>query len=222
MQLFLDTANIEEIKQGVRMGITGVTTNPSLVSKEGKVDYKGLVQQICEIVPGPVSTEVLSLDAEGMIAEARNIATWAENVVVKIPASAAGIEATRQLSSENIKVNLTLCFSVNQALLGAAAGATYVSPFVGRLDDIGEDGMGLIRNIVEVYRNYPDTIRTQVLAASIRHPRHCVEAARAGAPVMTLPFKVLLQMVKHPLTDIGIERFLDDWRKVMGDGAVIQ
>lgn len=222
MELFLDTANIEEIEQGVRMGVTGVTTNPSLVSKEGKVDYKRLVQQICDIVPGPVSTEVLSLDAPGMIAEARKIATWADNVVVKIPAGLAGIEATRQLSAENIKVNLTLCFSVNQALLGAAAGATFVSPFVGRLDDIGEDGIGLIRDIVEVYRNYPETITTRVLAASIRHPKHCVEAARAGAPVITLPFAVLRQMTRHPLTDIGIKRFLDDWHKVMGEGTAIQ
>lgn len=221
MQLFLDTANIEEIEQGVRMGVTGVTTNPSLVSKEGKGDYKALVQRICDIVPGPVSTEVLSLDAAGMIEEARKIATWADNVVVKIPASQAGIEATRQLSSENIRVNLTLCFSVNQALLGAAAGATYVSPFVGRLDDIGEDGIGLIRDIVDVYRNYPQTITTKVLAASIRHPKHCVEAARAGAPVMTLPFKVLLQMTRHPLTEIGIQRFLDDWHKVMGTEPAI-
>jgi transaldolase len=196
--------------------ITGVTTNPSLVSKEGKVDYKQLVQKICSVVPGPVSTEVLGTDVAGMLAEARQIAKWAKNVVVKIPACIEGIEATQQLSREGIKVNLTLCFSLNQALLGAAAGAAYVSPFVGRLDDIGEYGMGLIKEIVEVYRKYPD-IKTEVIAASIRHPRHCVEAAQAGAPIATIPYQVLLQMIKHPLTDIGISRFQEDWKKVMGE-----
>jgi transaldolase len=220
MLLFLDTANIEHIRHGVKLGITGVTTNPSLVSKEGKVDYKKLVQQICAIVPGPVSTEVLSSDAVGMINEARNIARWAENVVVKIPASIEGIEATRQLANENIKVNLTLCFSVNQALLAAAAGAAYVSPFVGRLDDIGEDGIELIRQIVQVYKTYPD-ITTRVIAASIRHPQHCVQAARAGAPISTIPYQVLMQMVQHPLTDSGIKRFQDDWIKVMGETKAI-
>lgn len=220
MRIFLDTANLEHIKQGVKIGVvTGVTTNPSLVSKEGKVDYKNLVQQICAVVPGPVSTEVLSQDAEGMISEARQIAKWADNVVVKIPSTVAGLEATRQLSKENIEVNFTLCFSINQALLAAAAGATYVSPFVGRLDDIGEDGMRLVREIVEVYKNYPE-IKTEVIAASIRHPQHCIEAAKAGAHIATLPHKVLMQMIQHPLTDIGVERFLDDWRKVMGDAGV--
>jgi transaldolase len=220
MRIFLDTANLEHIKQGVQMGvITGVTTNPSLVSKEGKVEYKNLVQQICAVVPGPVSTEVLSQDAEGMISEARQIAKWADNVVVKIPATIAGLEATRQLSRENIMVNFTLCFSINQALLAAAAGATYVSPFVGRLDDIGEDGMRLVREIVEIYNKYTD-INTEVIAASIRHPQHCIEAARAGAHIATVPYKILMQMIQHPLTDIGVERFLDDWRKVMGDAGV--
>jgi transaldolase len=221
MRLFLDTANLEHISHGMRMGvISGVTTNPSLVSKEGKVDYKQLVQKICSIVPGPVSTEVLGTDVAGMLAEARQIAKWAKNVVVKIPACIEGIEATHQLSREGIKVNLTLCFSVNQALLGAAAGAAYVSPFVGRLDDIGEYGMGLITEIVEVYRKYPD-IKTEVIAASIRHPRHCVEAAQAGAHIATIPYQVLLQMVKHPLTDIGISRFQEDWKKVMGEAKII-
>jgi transaldolase len=220
MRLFLDTANIDHISHGVRMGvITGVTTNPSLVSKEGKVDYKQLVQKICSIVPGPVSTEVLSNDVAGMLTEARQIAMWAKNVVVKIPATLEGIEATHQLSRDGIKVNLTLCFSVNQALLGAAAGAAYISPFVGRLDDIGEYGMGLIKEIVDVFQKYP-AIRTEIIAASIRHPRHCVEAAQAGAPISTIPYQVLLQMMKHPLTDIGISRFQEDWRKVMGETKI--
>ena len=222
MRLFLDTANIDHIRHGVRLGvITGVTTNPSLVSKEGKVNYRQLVQEICSIVPGPVSTEVLSQDVPGMVAEARQIATWAENVVVKIPASLEGVEATYQLAKENIKVNFTLCFSVNQALLAALAGATFVSPFVGRLDDIGENGMRLVGDIVEVFKKYADSIKTQVIAASIRHPQHCVEAAEAGAQIATVPYQVLMQMVRHPLTDIGISRFLEDWRKVMGKGKSI-
>ena len=220
MRFFLDTANLEHIKQGVQMGIiTGVTTNPSLVSKEGKVDYKSLVQQICAVVPGPVSTEVLGQKAADMISEAQQIAKWADNVVVKIPATAAGLEATRQLSKENIKVNFTLCFSVNQALLAAAAGAAFVSPFVGRLDDIGEDGIRLVREITEVYKKYPE-IKTEVIAASIRHPQHCMEAAKAGSHIATVPYQVLMQMIKHPLTDIGVERFLEDWKKVMGDTRI--
>jgi transaldolase len=220
MRFFLDTANLEHIKQGIQMGIvTGVTTNPSLVSKEGKVDYKSLVQQICAVVPGPVSTEVLGQKAADMISEAKQIAKWADNVVVKIPATAAGLEATRQLSKEKIKVNFTLCFSVNQALLAAAAGAAFVSPFVGRLDDIGEDGIRLVREITEVYNKYPE-IKTEVIAASIRHPQHCMEAAKAGAHIATVPYQVLMQMIKHPLTDIGVERFLEDWKKVMGDTRI--
>jgi transaldolase len=222
MRLFLDTANIDHISHGVKLGvITGVTTNPSLVSKEGKVDYKQLVQKICSIVPGPVSTEVLSTSASDMINEARNIAKWAENIVVKIPASLDGIEATSQLSQENIKVNLTLCFSLNQALLGAAAGAAFISPFVGRLDDIGEYGMRLVEEIISIYKQYPETIKTQVIAASIRHPQHCIEAAVVGAPIATIPYAILLQMIKHPLTDIGIDRFREDWNKVMGEGKGI-
>jgi transaldolase len=217
MRLFLDTANIEHIRHGVRLGvITGVTTNPSLISKEGKVDYKRLVQEICSIVPGPVSTEVLSQDVSGMVAEAKEVATWAKNVVVKIPASLEGVEATAQLAKAGIKVNFTLCFSVNQALLAAIAGATFVSPFVGRLDDIGENGMRLVKEIVAVFKSYPDSIKTEVLAASIRHPQHCIEAAQAGAQIATVPYKVLMQMIQHPLTDIGIRRFLEDWQKVMG------
>jgi transaldolase len=217
MRFFLDTANIDHIRHGVRMGvITGVTTNPSLISKEGKVDYKRHVQEICAIVPGPVSTEVLSQDVSGMIAQAKEVASWAKNVVVKIPASLEGVEATYQLAKEGVKVNFTLCFSVNQALLAAAAGATFVSPFVGRLDDIGENGMRLVKEIVAVYNNYPDSIKTQVIAASIRHPQHCIEAAQAGAQIATVPYQVLMQMIQHPLTDIGIRRFLEDWNKVMG------
>ncbi|MCX6005986.1 MAG: fructose-6-phosphate aldolase [Chloroflexi bacterium] len=217
MRLFLDTANIEHIKHGARLGvISGVTTNPSLVSKEGKVNYKKLVQEICSIIPGPVSTEVISQDVAGMVSEAREIAKWAKNVVVKIPAGLEGTEATHVLAKEGIKVNYTLCFSVNQALMAALAGAAYVSPFVGRLDDIGEDGMLLIRDILQVYRQFPD-IKTEVIAASIRHPQHCLEAAKAGSHIATVPYNVLLQMAKHPMTETGCARFMADWQKVMGD-----
>jgi len=217
MRLFLDTANLEHIRHGARLGaVSGVTTNPSLVSKEGKVNYKKLVQEICSIIPGPVSTEVISQDMAGMVAEARKISTWAKNVVVKIPAGLEGTEATAVLAKEGINVNCTLCFSVNQALLAARAGAAYVSPFVGRLDDIGEDGMSLVRDIIQIYRQYPE-IKTEVIAASIRHPQHCLEAARAGSHIATIPYAVLLQMARHPLTDSGISRFADDWKKVMGD-----
>ncbi|MFH1087386.1 MAG: fructose-6-phosphate aldolase [Chloroflexota bacterium] len=217
MKLFLDTANLEHIRQGVRLGvISGVTTNPSLVSKEGKADYKKLVQEICAIVPGPVSTEVLSQEAGAMIAEAEEIASWADNVAVKIPATLAGVEATAALKKKHIQVNFTLCFSVNQALLGAAAGAAFISPFVGRLDDIGEDGMGLVAEIVSVVNCYH--LPTQIIAASIRHPRHCVAAAKTGAHIATVPYEVLTQMIRHPLTDTGVARFLSDWQKVMGGG----
>lgn len=217
MRIFLDTANVEHIRHGARLGvISGITTNPSLVSKEGKVNYKKLVQEICSIIPGPVSTEVISMDTAGMVKEAREIATWAKNVVVKIPAGIEGTEAMHILAAEGIKVNYTLCFSVNQALLAALAGAAFVSPFVGRLDDIGENGMQLVEDIVQVYRQYP-ALKTEVIAASIRHPQHCLAAAKAGAHIATIPYNVLLQMFKHPLTDIGAARFLEDWRKVMGD-----
>ena len=217
MRLFLDTANLEHIRHGARLGvISGVTTNPSLISKEGKVNYKKLVQEICSIVPGPVSTEVISQDTAGMVAEAREIAKWAKNVVVKIPAGLEGTEATAALAAEGIKVNYTLCFSVNQAILAARAGAAYVSPFVGRLDDIGEDGMLLIQDIMQVYDRYPE-IKTEVIAASIRHPQHCLTAAMAGAHIATIPYAVLLQMARHPLTETGISRFAADWQKVMGD-----
>jgi transaldolase len=213
MRIFLDTANIDHIRQGVKLGVvTGVTTNPSLVSKEGHQDYQAVVQEICAIVPGPVSAEVVVEGVDAMLEQARQIAAWAPNVVIKIPATAEGLEVTSALKKENIKVNMTLCFSVNQALLAALAGATYVSPFVGRLDDVGHDGMALVKDIVDVFKNYPD-LTTEVLAASIRHPLHCIVAARAGAHIATVPYDVLLQMIKHPLTDIGIERFLADWKK---------
>jgi len=221
MRLFLDTANVEHIKHGVEIGVvTGVTTNPSLVSKEGKVDYKKLVQQICSIVPGPVSTEVISQDVSGMLAEAREISKWAKNVAVKIPSTMEGVEVTHQLARENIKVNFTLCFSVNQALLAALAGAAYVSPFVGRLDDVGEYGMGLVEDIIDVYQQY-SYIKTEVIAASIRQPGHCIEAAQAGVHIATIPYQVLMQMIKHPLTDVGVVRFMEDWEKVMGKGTRI-
>jgi transaldolase len=215
MKLFLDTANMEHIRHGVRLGVVaGVTTNPSIVSREGKVDYRKLVQEICSIVPGPVSTEVLGQDARTMVTEAREIAKWAENIVVKIPASLEGVEATSVLAGEGIKVNFTLCFTLNQAVLGAGAGAAFISPFVGRLDDVGEDGMAVVADIVEYLEYYQ--LPSQVIAASIRHPQHCLTAAKAGAHIATVPYKVLLQMIQHPLTNIGIERFRDDWRKVMG------
>jgi len=216
MRIFLDTANIDQIRQGVKLGVvSGVTTNPTLVSKEGNKDYEAVVKEICSIVPGPVSAEVLVEGAQAMLEQARQIATWAPNVVIKIPSTAEGLEITSILSKENIKVNMTLCFSLNQALLGALAGAAYISPFVGRLDDVGHDGMVLVKEIVEVFNKYDLT--TEVLAASIRHPLHCVAAAKAGAHIATVPYEVLMQMTKHPLTDIGITRFLTDWRRVSGD-----
>ena len=214
MEFFLDTANIDEIRQGARMGVvTGVTTNPSLAAKEGigKLDaYRTTVEEIASLIDGPISVEVISTDVEGMITEGRDIATWIPNPWVKLPSTQAGIEAMSVLTSNNIKVNQTLCFSVNQALLGARAGATAVSPFVGRLDDIGQQGMDLVEDIVKVYRTYD--IHTKVLAASIRHAQHCVMAAKAGADISTIPFTVLLQMLKHPLTDAGQSRFSQDWQ----------
>jgi transaldolase len=213
MRIFLDTANIEQIKQGVKMGVvSGVTTNPTLAAKEGNADYEALSKEICSIVPGPVSVEVLVEGVKPMIKQARQIASWAPNVVIKIPASAEGLEVTSALAKDGIKVNFTLCFSVNQALLGARAGAAYISPFVGRLDDIGHDGIELVKDIVDVFRCY--ILPTEVIAASIRHPLHCVAAAKAGAHIATVPYNVLMQMIRHPLTDIGIKRFLDDWHSV--------
>ncbi|SVB21099.1 uncharacterized protein METZ01_LOCUS173953, partial [marine metagenome] len=215
VKLFLDTANIQEIRDGVRMGvISGVTTNPSLAASEGigsRENYKAAVQEISDILDGPISIEVVSLDAEGMVAEGRDIAEWIPNPWVKIPSTAAGFEAISILSNDGIKINQTLCFSLNQALLGAQAGSTVVSPFVGRLDDIGQQGMDLIEEIVTVFD--VQQIETQVLAASIRHTLHCSSAARAGAHIATVPYKVLRQMVQHPLTDAGVSRFLADWEK---------
>jgi transaldolase len=213
MRIFLDTANIDQLRQAARLGIiSGVTTNPSLVSREGMADYQAAIKEICSIIPGPVSAEVLVTGAQAMIEQARHIATWAPNVVIKIPATADGLKATSALAKDNIKVNFTLCFSLNQALLGALAGAAYVSPFVGRLDDAGHDGMELVKDIVDVFKHYE--LPTQVIAASIRHPQHCVAAAKAGAHIATIPFSVLMQMIHHPLTDIGIARFLADWQRV--------
>jgi transaldolase len=212
MHIYLDTANIDHIRQAAKLGILrGVTTNPSLVAREG-AGFRAAILEICSIVPGPVSAEVLSLEPEGMIKEARELSSWAPNVVVKIPVSEAGLEAISVLSRENIKTNFTLCFSTNQALLGALAGATYVSPFVGRLDDIGHQGMEVVEDAVEVFTKYD--LPTQVIAASLRHPLHVIAAAKAGAHVATVPYNVLMQMIRHPLTDIGISRFVEDWKKV--------
>lgn len=212
MQLFLDTANVEEIKEALTWGvISGVTTNPSLVAKE-KRDFKVLVKEICDMVPGPVSAEVISLDSQEMISEARELARVAPNVVVKIPMCIEGLKAVKVLSQEGIKTNVTLVFSANQGLLAALAGATYVSPFVGRLDDVGNEGMAVVEDLVILIENY--SLPTKVIAASIRHPMHVLEAARISAHVATVPYKVLESMTRHPLTDIGIVRFLDDWTKV--------
>ncbi len=218
MKLFVDTALIEEIRELHRWGIiSGVTTNPTLLAKAAATNVRDVIVQICELVQGPVSMEVVSTDAEGMVREAREYASWHEHVVVKIPMTEDGLIATRQLAAEGIKVNMTLIFNPNQALFAALAGATFVSPFLGRIDDISWEGMDLIREIAAVFRNDPH-ITTQILAASIRHPRHIVEAAKAGAHIATCPPQVLRKAVRHPLTDIGLERFLADWRKLQGQG----
>jgi len=215
MRIFLDTANIDEIRQAAKLGvISGVTTNPSLVAKEKRADMKAVIREISSIVDGPISAEVLSLEPQAMIREAREASSWSPNVVVKIPVSASGLEAISVLSKEGIRTNLTLCFSLNQAILGAIVGATYVSAFVGRLDDAGHDGMQLVAEIVEIFDNYKDRLKTQVIAASIRHPLHVVAAAKARAHIATVPYSVLMQMVKHPLTDIGICRFAEDWQRI--------
>jgi transaldolase len=214
MHIFLDTANIDQIRQAARLGvISGVTTNPSLLSKEVTADYESVTKKICSIVSGPVSVEVLSEDADSMIEEARAKASWAPNVNIKIPITADGLRATSVLSKEHIKVNMTLCFSANQGLLGALAGATYVSVFVGRLDDAGHDGMQVVEDILAILENYPE-LDTQVIAASIRHPLHCTQAALIGADIATVPYNVLMQMIQHPMTDAGIKRFLADWKSV--------
>lgn len=219
MYLFLDTGDIHEIEEAVAMGVlAGVTTNPTLLTAGGPVEFRETIQRICAMVPGPVSAEVLSTDVEGMLAEAREIATWAPNVVVKLPMTVEGLKALKALEGR-VATNFTLVFSPNQALLAARAGATYVSPFVGRLDDINHEGMAVVRDTVEIFRRHG--IATKVLAASIRHPVHCIEAARAGADIATVPFKVLMQMVKHPLTDAGLERFVSDWRRAMGERGAL-
>jgi len=214
MQIFLDTANIDQIKQATQLGIiSGVTTNPSLLSKEATNDYETVTKKICAIISGPVSVEVLAEDAKTIIKEARAKAKWAPNVNLKIPITAEGLKATSVLSKEEIKVNMTLCFSANQALLGALAGATYVSIFIGRLDDVGQDGMQVIEDTMTILANYPE-LNTQLIAASIRNPMHVTYAAMAGADVATVPYAVLMQMIQHPLTDAGIKRFLADWKSV--------
>lgn len=212
MRLFLDTANIDEIREIARMGVlAGVTTNPSLMAKESGVSYRDRVIEICETVNGPVSAECTSRDVPGLLEEARQLASWHKHVVVKIPMDANGLEATSVLSKESIKINMTLIFSANQALLAALAGATYVSPFIGRLDDAGHDGMEVVRQSVAIFDRYH--LPAQVLAASIRSAPHVIQAALAGAHIATMPYAVFQQMLKHPLTDVGIERFLADSKK---------
>ena len=214
MQIFLDTANIDQIKQAADLGIiSGVTTNPSLLSKEATADYEAVTRKICALVDGPVSVEVLSETADEMIAEGRVKASWAPNVNIKVPMGAEGLKATSVLSGEGIEVNVTLCFSANQALLAALAGASYVSIFIGRLDDVGQDGMQVVEDSITILNNYPD-LSAQVIAASIRNPLHCTYSAMAGADIATVPYNVLMQMIQHPLTDVGIKRFLADWEKV--------
>lgn len=211
MKFFIDSANIDEIREAASLGILdGVTTNPSLVAKEGK-NFRQLLDEILELVDGPISAEVVSTDREGILTEARELAAIHPNIVVKVPLIREGLKAVRQLTDEGINTNVTLCFSPTQALLAAKAGATYISPFIGRLDDISIDGMELIEQIVTIYQNYD--FRTQVLAASIRHPLHVVQAAMMGADVATIPFKIIDMMFMHPLTDSGLQKFLDDWKK---------
>lgn len=211
MEFFLDTADIKEIETGLEWGLVdGITTNPSLIAKQGK-SYLATVKEIAQLVPGPVSGEVLATEFDEMMSQAHRLADLAENVVVKVPLTPPGLRAVAKLLDEGIRCNVTLCFSSAQALLAAKAGALYISPFVGRLDDVGEDGMELIDEIVSIYQNYD--FETKVLVASIRHPIHIVQSAQLGADVATMPFKVLEQLFKHPLTDIGLERFLADWKK---------
>jgi len=211
MKIFLDTASVTELREGVAMGVVdGCTTNPTLIGKE-KRPFRPLVEEICSIVPGDVSLEVVATDFEGMVKEGKELAQVAKNVVVKCPLTKDGIKAVKRLTDEGLRVNQTLCFSDPQALLSAKAGAYYISPFLGRLDDIGAVGMDLIRDICEIYKNYG--FKTQVLAASIRNPIHVIDAAKAGAHVATMPFSVLEMLMKHPLTDIGLKKFLDDWSK---------
>jgi transaldolase len=211
MKLFIDTANVAEIKEAAGWGIIdGVTTNPSLIAKEGR-DFKEVVKEICAIVDGPVSAEVVSLDCEGMLKEAEPLIAIHKNIAIKIPMTLEGLKATKALSQRGVRTHITLVFSANQALLAAKAGATFISPFVGRLDDVSEYGTDLIADIMDIYRNYG--FATQVLAASIRNPLHVLDCARAGAHICTCPLSVLKQLAQHPLTDLGIKKFLDDWAK---------
>jgi transaldolase len=213
MKIFLDTANIEQIREVAALGILdGVTTNPSLISKE-KGDYREALKEICTVVGGPVSAEVVAEEADEMVLQARDLAKIDDHIVIKIPLIAEGLKAVRVLSAEEIRTNVTLCFSANQGILAAKAGATYLSPFIGRLDDVGQSGMELIADLIEVFENYAFT--TQILVASVRHAMHVLEAARLGADVVTIPHKVMMQMIKHPLTDTGIEAFNRDWEKVL-------
>ncbi|MDX2441316.1 MAG: fructose-6-phosphate aldolase [Desulfobacterales bacterium] len=212
MKFFIDTANIDEIKEAAKMGmVDGVTTNPSLISKEGR-DFEEVIKEICEIVDGPISAEVISIDAEGMVKEARHLAGIHDNIVVKVPMTVDGLKATRTLTGEGIKTNVTLVFSPLQALMAAKAGATYVSPFVGRLDDLSHEGLLLVEQIVEIYSNYG--YDTQIIVASVRNPLHVLDAAMMGADIATIPFNILGKLAAHPLTDKGIKSFLDDWNKM--------
>lgn len=211
MKFFIDSAQTDEIRLAADMGIIdGVTTNPSLIAKSGK-DFLAVIKEICEIVDGPISAEVVSLDASGMLKEGRELAKMHKNIVVKVPLTEDGLKATKQFTKEGIRTNVTLCFSATQALLAAKAGATYISPFIGRLDDVSQDGMELIREIRIIYDNYD--FATEILAASIRHPIHVRDAALVGADVSTCPLKILQMLVKHPLTDAGLKQFLADWEK---------
>ncbi len=212
MKIFIDTANIDEIKTAAAWGILdGVTTNPTLISREGKIDFKKRIAEICDVVKGPVSAEVVSTDYDGMVKEAKDLAKIAENVTIKIPMTEDGMKAVRTLSQLGIKTNVTLVFSANQALLAAKAGATFVSPFIGRLDDIGNNGMNVLSDILSIYSNYG--YKTEVIAASIRSPEHVRIAALMGAHIATIPFEIIKQMFRHTLTDVGLERFLNDWKK---------
>jgi len=211
MQIFIDTAEVSEIRTAADWGIIdGVTTNPTLISKSGK-DFKSVLHEIVSLVDGPISAEVVSMDAEGMLKEAEVLAAMHRNIVIKLPLTPEGLKACGKLTKKGVKTNVTLCFQAGQALLAAKAGATYISPFIGRLDDVSEDGMQLIRDIREIYDNYD--FETQILAASIRHPRHIIESALAGADVVTAPMKVIQQLYQHPLTDKGLASFMEDWKK---------
>jgi transaldolase len=217
MKIFLDTANVEHIREANSWGIIdGVTTNPSLIAREGR-DFREVVEEICSIVDGPISAEAVSMNAKGMVKEGRELTRIHDNINIKIPMTAEGLKAVKELSAKDIKTNVTLVFSPNQALLAAKAGATFVSPFIGRLDDAGHEGMQVVHDIVQIYLNY--AFDTEIIVASVRHPVHVVEAAKTGAHIATVPWNVLQLMVKHPLTDVGIDKFLADWEKVPKEGG---